>query len=382
MLNYIYMKKKHKKLLKRVLVLFIFIAILFWGGYSMKGSIMPLFFRVQESDLVNEGVRIDDNDNDVDIEIITTDLKIPWEIVFLPDNSILMTERDGNLIHLSNGFEKEITDVSHVGEGGLLGITLHPNFSENNYLYLYMTTNTDNRLVRYIYKDYELHEDKIIIEDIPRARFHNGGRIAFGPDNYLYITTGDALDTQLAQDLNSLAGKILRVDEDGGVIDENPFGDHIYSYGHRNPQGLAWDSDGNLWSTEHGPTAQDELNLIKPGKNYGWPIVSGDEEDSDMESPARHSGYDYTWAPSGASYFNNSIFFAGLRGQAIYEAQIKDEKVEDFFVHFKEDFGRIRSIVLGPDEMFYIITNNTDGRGSPEEDDDKLIRINPSLFNK
>lgn len=371
---------KMKKIYKRIIVIFLFLAILFWGGYSMKGSIMPLFFKVQKSVNVEEGIRKVDKISEIDIEIIAQNLNVPWEIAFLPDSSILITERDGYLIHLPSKKSLAIDNVNQSGEGGLLGMALHPNFIENNYLYLYMTTNNDNRVVRYIYSEHELVEDKIIIKDIEKARFHNGGRIKFGSDNYLYITTGDAQKTQLSQDLNSLAGKILRVDEDGNFVEANPFGDFIYSYGHRNPQGITWDSNGNLWSSEHGPTAQDEINLIIAGKNYGWPIISGDEKRSDMESPMLFSGYDYTWAPSGMTYYKGSIFFAGLRGQAIYQAKIENQEIIDFLVHFKEDFGRIRSINLGPDEMFYIITNNTDGRGRAKEGDDKLIKINPNLF--
>jgi len=372
------MRKKKRKLLKRILGVFLFLAILVWGGYSMKGSIIPLFFKVQEPAGVDRGLEVDKDK--IEIEIVAKNLDIPWELVFLDDQSILITQRTGSLIHLSEDKKTEIEAVRHSGEGGLLGMVLHPEFSENNYLYLYMTTERDNRVIRYVYNDKELTEDKIIIKGIPRARFHNGGRIAFGPDGYLYITTGDAQNTQLSQDLNSLAGKILRLDENGDYVDDNPFGDYIYSYGHRNPQGLVWDSEDNLWSTEHGPTAQDELNLIEKGKNYGWPTITGDEKKEDMESPVLQSGYDYTWAPSGMTYFEDSLYFAGLRGRAIYEAKIEEKDVVDFIVHLKEDFGRIRSINLGPDEMFYIITNNTDGRGSPREGDDKLIKINPRLF--
>lgn len=372
---------KKKKILKIIIGIFLLLAILVWGGYSMKGSIIPLFFRVQEPVDVDQGVKKGEKELDeIDIEIIAEDLGVPWEIAFLSDDSILISQRGGSLLRVSSGEIESIAEVRSVGEGGLLGMALHPDFSNNNFLYLYMTTDEDNRVIRYRLENNDLIEDKVIISEIPRARFHNGGRIAFGPDGYLYVSTGDAQNTQLSQDLNSLAGKILRLDENGDYVDDNPFGDYIYSYGHRNPQGLAWDSEDNLWSTEHGPTAQDELNLIEKGKNYGWPTISGDEKKEDMESPVLQSGYDYTWAPSGMTYFKGSLYFAGLRGQAIYEAKIEEKDVVDFFVHFKEDFGRIRSINLGPDEMFYIITNNTDGRGSPREGDDKLIKINPRLF--
>jgi glucose/arabinose dehydrogenase len=371
---------KKKKIFKKIIVIFLFLAILVWGGYSMKGSIIPLFFKIQKSVNVSPGINKNEEIEELDMEIIADNLAVPWEVVFLPDNSILITERAGNLVHLPSKNKIVIENINQTGEGGLLGMALHPNFSQNNFLYLYMTTDVDNRVIRYTYKDKELEEDRVIIKNIPKARFHNGGRIKFGPDGYLYITTGDAQKTQLSQDLSSLAGKILRVDEDGGLVEDNPFGSYIYSYGHRNPQGLAWDSEGNLWSTEHGPTAQDELNLIKKGANYGWPVISGEKEREEMENPVLQSGYDYTWAPSGMLYWDSNIFFTGLRGQAIYQAKIQKEKVIDFLVHFKEDFGRIRSINIGPDEMFYIITNNTDGRGYANKEDDKLIKIKPNLF--
>ncbi len=371
---------KKKKILKIIIGLFLLLAILVWGGYSMKGSIIPLFFKAQELVGVDEGVKKIEEVDKFDIEIIAENLETPWEIAFLPDKTILITERIGNLVHVPSGKKFKIENINQGGEGGLLGMALHPNFTENNYLYLYLTTNDDNRVIRYIYKDNELKEDRMIISEIPKARFHNGGRIKFGPDGYLYITTGDAQKTQLAQDLNSLAGKILRINENGDIVEDNPFGDYIYSYGHRNPQGLTWDSDDNLWSTEHGPTAQDELNLIEKGKNYGWSIISGDERRENMEISKLQSGYDYTWAPSGMLYFKENIFFAGLRGQAIYQAKIENREIAKFLAHFKEDFGRIRSINLGPNEMFYIITNNTDGRGTLNEGDDKLIKINSNLF--
>jgi aldose sugar dehydrogenase len=259
-------------------------------------------------------------------------------------------------------------------------MTLHPNFSDYNYLYLYFTSNEDNRIERYRLIEDELIKDKLIFFGIPVNRFHNGGRIKFGPDGYLYVTTGDASDTSLAQNLDSLAGKILRLDSEGNIPIDNPKNTAIYSYGHRNPQGIAWDKHGRLWATEHGQTSLDELNLIEAGKNYGWPDIRGDEKADRMESPVLHSGHDYTWAPSGLTYWDNSLFFAGLRGQAIYEFKFNEQGSGELLIHFFEDFGRIRNVSLGPDNMLYILTNNTDGRGAPKAGDDKLIKINPKSF--
>ena len=200
----------------------------------------------------------------------------------------------------------------------------------------------------------------------------------------LYITTGDAGKSSLAQDKNSLAGKILRVRDDGSIPDENPFGNEVYSYGHRNPQGLTWDDDGNLWSTEHGRSGAlsglDELNLIRPGENYGWPTIQGDEKRFDMNTPIINSGPDVTWAPASALYWDGSIFFGGLRGETLYEAQLQNGIIVGLKSHFKKEFGRIRTVALGPDGMFYITTSNRDGRGTVRDGDDKIIRLNPAQF--
>jgi aldose sugar dehydrogenase len=314
------------------------------------------------------------------VEIVAENLDIPWELVFLPSGEILISERSGKLLQLEAGNREIIDMVRHLGEGGLLGMALHPQYEQNNYLYLYLSTNEDNRVVRYILENNQLVFDRVIINEIPVDRFHNGGRIAFGPDNLLYITTGDAQDTKLAQAPSSLAGKILRLDAEGNIPTDNPFSSQVYSYGHRNPQGLAWDNEGKLWSTEHGPTTLDELNLIEKGKNYGWPLISGDELSDGMETPKINSGNSYTWAPSGMIYWDNSLFFAGLRGEALYEAKLDGDRVIEFKTHFKNVFGRLRNVSLGPDDMFYFLTNNTDGRGDVSEGDDKLIKVNPQAF--
>lgn len=380
--------KKNKPAL---LSLLFFILFLIGFVFLFKDSLMPWFFRAQEPIGVSEGgaslknieekVKSQDTlEQDFTLEVIAENLNIPWELAFLPSGDILVTERVGRLINVTTGKSYQIENVNHSGEGGLLGMALHPDFSQNNYIYLYYTTNKDNRVERYFFNEGELIKDRVIFSDIPVDRFHNGGRIDFGPDGYLYITTGDALNTSLAQNINSLAGKILRLDVEGNIPSDNPYKTEIYSYGHRNPQGIAWDKTGQMWATEHGPTSLDELNLIEAGKNYGWPNISGDEKNDNMEIPILHSGYGYTWAPSGLAYFDNSLFFAGLRGQALYEAQLNGQEISELKLHFAEDFGRLRNVRLGPDNMIYILTNNTDGRGAPKENDDKLIKINPQIF--
>lgn len=384
-----------KPALAKIIIL-VFILALASLFFLFKDSIMPLFFKAQEPvGVASNGVSLknlpaeinnqadggqDIQELDFTLEVIAENLNIPWELVFLPSGDILITERRGRVININTGQSYQIEGVNHTGEGGLLGMALHPNFSENNYLYLYFTSQQDNRIERYRLVGDELIRDKLIFFGIPLDRFHNGGRIAFGPDGYLYVTTGDALDTPLAQNLDSLAGKILRLDAEGNIPETNPNQTAVYSYGHRNPQGIVWDNQGRLWATEHGPTSLDEVNLIEAGKNYGWPDISGDEIAEDKEAPFLHSGYGYTWAPSGLAYWDNSLFFAGLRGQAIYEVKLNNPAGENLLMHFSEDFGRIRNIRLGPDNMFYILTNNTDGRGTPRAGDDKLIKINPQSF--
>jgi aldose sugar dehydrogenase len=371
---------------KSIILLIVFLIAVSLVVYFARDAFVPSFFQPQEPKGVERGIENDDLLEE-DVEVVMGNLEIPWEIVFLPNEDVLVTQRTGQLLYISNWEVKErfeIEGVNHIGEGGLLGMTLHPEYEINNYLYLYFTSDgnsgIENKVVRYRFEDRQLLEEEIIIDQIPGGRIHNGGRIAFGPDGYLYISTGDAGDENLSQDIESLAGKILRITDEGEIPAENPFNSAVYSYGHRNPQGIVWDSQERLWSTEHGPVARDELNLIELGKNYGWPVIRGNEQQDGMETPIVHSGDDYTWAPSGMTYWDGSLFFTGLRGQSIYEAKIDNSEVDEVLIHFETEFGRIRTIQIGPDGLFYVLTNNTDGRGNPEDADDRIIRINRSLF--
>lgn len=329
--------------------------------------------------------------------VIAQNLDTPWAIAFLPaqslggpDNSMLVTERPGRVRFIDSAGKLDPTpvatldQVTEFGEGGLLGITLHPAFSTNHYVYLYYTysgngNDTLNRVVRMTYQDKKLTNETILIDAIPGAIYHNGGRIKFGPDGFLYVTTGDANVPSRAQEKNSLAGKILRVTDEGKAAPGNPFGNLTYSYGHRNPQGLAWDSNGTLWETEHGPsggqygTAHDEVNKIEAGKNYGWPVIIGDAKKSGMETPFLNSGTSI-WAPAGAAITDNSLYFGGLRGQALFMLELSSGQLASAF---KGEFGRIREVILGPDGLLYITTSNNDGRGNPNAGDDKVVRVNP-----
>lgn len=325
------------------------------------------------------------------VSIIAEGLEIPWEVIFLPSGEILVTERTGNVLLLTAKKEIPIDGVRHIGEGGLLGAALHPNFTENGYLYLYQTTERDggliNRIVRYQLNDTELTFDRIIFDDLPGARYHDGGRIQFGPDGYLYATVGDATSAQNAADPETLYGTIIRITDTGDIPDENPFGSAVYSYGHRNPQGLAWDDAGHLWSSEHGRSVGgsgfDELNLIRPGEHYGWPDSEGDEVASGTVAPVRHSTAAVTWAPGDIAFHQGSLYIPGLRGQTLYEAVIEGTTVVAWHEHLIDTYGRLRSVTVGPDGFLYITTSNTDGRGdTPHERDDRIVRVDPTQLTR
>jgi glucose/arabinose dehydrogenase len=313
-------------------------------------------------------------------------LNVPWALAFLPDGSAVFTERPGNIRFINPRGEVAadplytVEGVAAVGEGGLLGIAVHPDFTNNHFIYVYHTYEAGsalaNRVVRYRLDGMTLVDRTVIMTGIPGASIHDGGRLKFGPDVMLYITTGDASMQDQAQDMTSLAGKILRVKDDGSVPADNPFpGSPVYSYGHRNPQGLAWDDQGRMWEVEHGSTATDELNLIQPGKNYGWPVIRGSQTATGMETPLLNSGSG-TWAPSGLAFANGSLYFVGLRGEGLFRATVRGADVK--LVKNLSNFGRLREVVAGPDGLLYIFTNNRDGRGSPSPDDDRLLRVDPA----
>ncbi len=320
------------------------------------------------------------------ISIAAQNLQTPWEVVFLADGRMLITERPGTLTLLyENGLRLPIADVFERSESGLLGLALHPDFAENQWLYLYLTYQTNsglwNRVERYQFDGTSLLEKVVIIDQIPGAPNHDGGRMEFGPDGLLYITTGDAGNASLAQDINSLAGKILRLNDDGSIPQDNPFGNPVYSFGHRNPQGLAWDEQARLWSTEHGPSGlgsgYDELNLIEIGGNYGWPEIQGDQTGEGMIIPILQSGGSETWAPGDLEIVGGKAYFVGLRGATLYSVPLDDIRPETVQRHFANEYGRLRALRLGPDGLLYMGTSNRDGRGSIRDGDDKIFKIDP-----
>lgn len=372
------------KILKFLLIPLLIFFVLF---YFYKVEIQNYFLKNLSTDSTTKVVEL--NNSEDSIEVYLNNLEIPWEIAFLPNQDMLLTLRKGELLLIR---EKEIISrfqingVNAQGEGGLLGIAVHPKFSENNFIYLYYTIKAnnlyENKVERFKFVDNKLISDRVIMNDIRGNIYHNAGKIEFGPDGFLYITAGDALNEPAAQDISVLAGKILRVDENGVPPSSNPFKNEVYSYGHRNPQGLTWDSEGNLWSTEHGQSGirsgQDELNKIVIGGNYGWPTLRGTQAQEGFISPAIQSGDSTTWAPGDTEYYKGSVYFTGLRGEGLYKYNLETKSLTKYL---DKIYGRLRAITLGPDGFFYITTSNRDGRGTPKSEDDKVIKINPEIFN-
>ena len=327
---------------------------------------------------------------EVETTVVAAGLEAPWELVFTPDGEALVSERDSSrLLSIdSSGNVEELQRLPEngTGEGGLLGIALSPNYESDGYIYAYYTTDTDNRVTRF-----RLGEDpEPILTGIPVLTYHNGGRIAFGPDGNLYVGTGDAGDTSNSQDLNSLGGKILRVTPDGDVPADNPFSNSpIYSYGHRNVQGLAWDEGGQLYATEFGQNRYDEVNRIQPGGNYGWPAVEGE---GGFFASGEYIDPIATWAtseasPSGAAILKNgaipqwegSFFMAALRGQRLYRLALDPSgTVTEQEELLSGQAGRLRHVVQAPDGSLWVLTSNRDGRGTPIATDDRILRLAPA----
>lgn len=317
-------------------------------------------------------------------KLVAHNLKVPWGMAFIDQHKALVTQRPGTVSLLDLSADppklttiKHIKAVQAVGEGGLLGIAVDPKFDKTHWVYLYYTVghrgDYSNKVVRYHYTQHTLKQPKVLVNNIPGARIHDGGRLRFGPDHKLYITTGDADDQRLAQDKSSLGGKILRINRDGSIPKDNP-DQHspVYSYGHRNPQGLAWDRQSQLWSTEHGSYAHDEINLIKKGNNYGWPVIEGKESQPGMQTPIKQSGRQ-TWAPSSAMIDHGSLYFTGLRSRQLYRFNLKTHRLH---TQFKNRLGRLRNIIKGPQDKYcYLLTSNRDGRGSPDDQDDKILQL-------
>lgn len=314
-----------------------------------------------------------------DIEVIADNLDVPWSIEKLGD-ILYLTERSGNIVKIEGGeVERQRVEleqeVSTASEAGLLGFVLAPNSSESNLAYAYYTYEDSegqfNRIVTLRLEGNIWREESLLLDQIPSGTYHHGGRLKIGPDGTLYATAGDASEREIAQDLDSLGGKILRLNLDGSIPDDNPFPDsYVYSYGHRNPQGITWSSDGTMYASEHGDNANDEINIIEAGQNYGWPIIEGEEEQEGLVSPLFTSGNESTWAPSGMVYDDDKLYVAALRGTAVLEFDLKTNEQRELIT----DLGRIRDVFI-EDNYLYFISNNLDGRGTAQENDDRLYRI-------
>ena len=319
------------------------------------------------------------------VQVLAQNLDVPWAIDIAEDGRLFFTERTGSVMVVDKNGSLLSDPVAYInvmqdGESGLLGLVLHPNFTENHLLYVYHTYSNNsavlNKVLMLTENDNKIVESKVIIDNIPAAERNDGGRIKFGPDGKLYIATGDAQQPELAQDAGSLAGKILRLNSDGSIPEDNPFeGSPVYSYGHRNIQGLAWHPlSEDLYASEHGPEGNDEINLIKPGSNYGWPIEDCSAEK--FEKPILC--FNPAVAPAGMTFaaldrlgYQNDILLATLKAQHIRLVDLESDVESNILT----GFGRIRDIVEAADGSLYVATSNRDGRAVPSQNDDKILRI-------
>ncbi len=314
-------------------------------------------------------------------EVVATGLQVPWGLAFLPDGDLLVSERTtGRILRVPKGggkpvVAKELGAVDkNIGEGGLLGIAVSPDYAKDKQVYAYYTGAQDNRVVHFSLDG----DEKPIITGIYRSTNHDGGRIAFGPDGKLYITTGDGLDGSRSQNPDNPGGKILRINPDGSIPDDNPVpGNPYWTLGHRNVQGLAWDPDDRLWASEFGENRFDEVNLIQKGNNYGWPEVEGkgDTQGGKYTNPL------VTWptseaSPSGLAYARGNLWVGALRGQRLWRIPVEGDKLGQPVSLLEGEFGRIRTVAVDPSgDALWLTTSNRDGRGDPSADDDRLIRI-------
>ncbi|MGH9945798.1 MAG: PQQ-dependent sugar dehydrogenase [Pyrinomonadaceae bacterium] len=381
---------------------------------NISGSICALLAAIFSSCAMTSPVLLDTNQVFSDsngavrfrVETIANDLEVPWGFAWLPTGEMLVTERPGRVrMIVGKTLKKEpvfvVPDVEPSGESGLMDISIHPNFAKNNFVYLAYSYNADGKrvkVVRYVYSDGKFTDPKIIIDNVPGAPNHAGMRARFGPDLKLYITTGDSTEMKLAQDNNSLAGKTLRLNDDGTVPKDNPFvgkagyRPEIWSTGHRNAQGITWQrGSGLMFQSEHGPSGfegkgggGDEVNIVERGKNYGWPTISHREQKPGLVSPLLE--YSPACAPASATFYNGDVFpdlkgnllIGCLRGVRIIRVALGGREVLGQENLLEGKVGRIREVAEGPDGLIYFSTSNRDGRGKPAIGDDRIMRLVPA----
>lgn len=341
---------------------------------------------VAQREAASFGDRRVDDPPGVRVETWVSGLEVPWSLVFMPDGRALVSERPGRIRLIDRGKVRSYAVVDGTvarGEGGLMGLALHPDFPRKPFVYAMHTTASGNRVVRYRHGGDRGVFDRVILDGMPAGGAHNGGRIAFGPDRMLYVAAGETFRGALAQDLESRGGKILRVGPEGEIPRDNPFaGSPVYSYGHRNPQGLAWHGQTMLES-EHGPSGEkgwsghDEVNVIRAGKNYGWPVVIGAPGDARFVDPILY--FDEAVPPGNLAFHRGDLFMASLHSGGLVRivfgwsgATPSVKKVERWFV---DRYGRLRDVVAGPDGALYVATSNQDGRGRPRDGDDRILRL-------
>ncbi len=322
------------------------------------------------------------------VSVVASNLAVPWGVAFLPDGTAVVTERDSGRVLLLSRDQESDTDSRRVvvagrleaqvsSESGLLGVAVSPSFEADRTLYFYLTSASDNRVVKATLEGTRLGAPEPILTGIPSNVFHDGGRMVFGPDGHLYVSTGDAGDRELAQDKDSLAGKILRITREGKAAPGNPWDSPVWSRGHRNVQGLAFDADQRLWASEFGESTWDELNLIVAGGNYGWPAMEGNEGRNDAGFTAPQA----VWnpgenSPSGLAHRAGTLWLGALRGARLWSAeQDSDTGIASTQDHFVGELGRIRTVVTTPEGDLWITTSNRDGRGTPGPADDRILRV-------
>ncbi len=316
----------------------------------------------------------------VTTKVIASNLTVPWGVAFLPNGDALVSERDtARILRIpaGGGAPRVVRTLSGVdtdsGEGGLLGLAVSPRYRRDKRVYAYFTSDRDNRIVRFKLRG----RVRPVLTGLERGFNHNGGRIEFGPDGKLYAGVGEVGRPGLSQDRDSLNGKILRLNRDGSVPEDNPFGTLVWSWGHRNVQGLAWDRKGRLWATEFGQNRTDEVNLIRRGRNYGWPEVegSGDTQNGRFTNPKVTWSPTGSASPSGAAIVGRTLYVAALAGEVLFKVPLSGTTAGEPQRLYADEYGRLRTVVRAPGGGIWIATSNTDGRGSPAGDDDRIIRV-------